>query len=85
MRQAVANMNGRIGVYEMQDKERPVFHATLHRFVGKRMVTGHYMGYPIVDVVTIETTMVLNARTKDHLDLMVQMAAVDGWRNGRVA
>lgn len=69
----------------MQDKKRPVFTAALHRYMGKRMVIGYYIGYPIVNTVTVDVEMVLSAQTPDQLSLMVQLASVDGWQtNGRV-
>ena len=63
--------------------DRPVVKATLHRLAGKRMVTGYVLGYPVVEVVNLETTMTLTASSKEELAFMVEMASVDGWRNGR--
>lgn len=53
---------------------------TLVRYVGENKLTGHYLGYPVVTVVTVEKTLTLVADNETQLANMVNIASIDGWR-----
>ena len=65
-----------MGVIQLLD----TYMVTLHRYVGQTRVTGYYLGYPYTSVVVVENSLTLEANTEQQLASMVEVAAVDGWR-----
>jgi len=68
----------------MVSVDRPVVTATVYRQAGKYRKTAFVLGYPVIELVNVEVSMVLTAGTRQELAFMVKMAAVDGWKTSRV-
>jgi hypothetical protein len=66
------------GVEMAQDM--PTFSVTLHRWQAGNELIGCYLGNDYYKSVAVKGNLVLVAKTKPQLTMMVLLAVQDGWR-----